>query len=97
MRLAFSSQFLNADPLGSLNTSWERLRRAGELLYMNLAIELSEDQQRRLTEIAERLGVPISSLAEAAVRELIARPEADFEQISERILEKNRDLYERLG
>ena len=64
---------------------------------MSLAIELNEDQQRRLAEIAERLGVPASSLAEAAVRELLARPEADFEQISERILKKNHDLYERLA
>jgi len=81
----------------ALTNMWERLTRAGEEEDMSIAIELSEDQQARLKAIADRLGVPVSSLAEAAIRELIARPEADFEQISARILKKNRDLYERLA
>ncbi len=64
---------------------------------MKLAIELSEAQQRRLAEIAGRLNVPAESLAEAAVRELVAQPEADFDRVASKILEKNRELYERLG
>ena len=64
---------------------------------MALAIHLTEEQQRRLSEIADRLGVPVSSLAEAAVRELIATPEADFDKVSKRLLEKNRELYKRLA
>lgn len=64
---------------------------------MKLAIELSDAQERRLAEIAGRLDVPAESLAEAAVRELVAPPEQDFDRISARILEKNRELYERLG
>ena len=42
---------------------------------MKLAIELSEAQEKRLAEIAGRLNVPAESLAEAAVRELVAQPE----------------------
>ena len=64
---------------------------------MKLAIELSEAQQRRLSEIAGRLNVPAASLAEAAVRELVAQPEEDFDRVASKILEKNRELYERLG
>jgi len=63
---------------------------------MRLAIELSEDQQRRLAEIAGRLNVPPQSLAEAAVRELVSHPEAEFEEVASRLLRKNRELYERL-
>jgi predicted transcriptional regulator len=63
---------------------------------MRLAIELSEAQERRLAEIAGRLNVPPQTLAEAAVRELVAQPEADFDQLAARLLEKNRELYERL-
>ena len=64
---------------------------------MRLAIELSEAQERRLAEIAGRLNVPAESLAEAAVRELVAQTEEDFDRVAERVLEKNRELYERLG
>ena len=63
---------------------------------MRLAIELSETQQKRLAEIARRLNVPAESLAEAAVRELVAQPEADFDRVATRLLAKNRELYERL-
>ncbi len=64
---------------------------------MQPAIELSEAQARRLAEIARRLNVPAESLAEAAVRELVAQPKEDFDRVASRILEKNRELYERLG
>jgi predicted transcriptional regulator len=63
---------------------------------MILAIKLTADQERRLAEIAQRLSVSPAVLAEAAVRELVAQPDADFDRISKRILEKNRELYERL-
>jgi predicted transcriptional regulator len=64
---------------------------------MKLAIELSEAQERRLAEIAGRLKVPAESLAEAAVRELVAEPDEDFDRVASRILQKNQELYERLG
>lgn len=64
---------------------------------MKLAIQLSDDQQRRLAEIAARLSVPAEALAEAAVRELITQPGHEFEAVAERLLKKNRELYERLG
>ncbi len=64
---------------------------------MKLDIELSKAQERQLAEIAGRLKVPAESLAEAAVRELIAQPEADFDRVATRLLEKNRELYERLA
>jgi predicted transcriptional regulator len=63
---------------------------------MKLAIELSEAQERRLAEIAARLGVPAESLAEAAVRELVDQSSAEFDQVADRLLTKNRELYERL-
>jgi predicted transcriptional regulator len=63
---------------------------------MSLAIKLTEEQERRLSEIARRLSVSPSSLAEAAVRDLVAHPDAEFERVTERLLKKNRELYERL-
>jgi len=63
---------------------------------MKLAIELSEAQERRLAEIAGRLNIPPQKLAEAAIRELVSVPEADFDQVASRLIRKNRELYERL-
>lgn len=63
---------------------------------MKLAIELSEAQERRLAEIAGRLNIPPQKLAEAAIRELVSVPEADFDQVASRLVKKNRALYERL-
>ncbi len=63
---------------------------------MKLAIQLSEAEEQRLAEIAGRLNVPAESLAEAAVRELVAQSESDFDDLADRLLEKNRELYERL-
>lgn len=63
---------------------------------MKLAIELSEEQQQRLSEIAARLNVPAASLAEAAVRELVDQTSDDFRSVADRVLSKNRELYERL-
>lgn len=63
---------------------------------MKLAIELSEAQEQRLAEIAARLGVPAEALAEAAVRELVDRSSAEFGKVADRLLMKNRELYERL-
>ncbi len=64
---------------------------------MKLAIVLSADQEKRLAEIAARLGVPAESLAEAAVRELVDQSSAEFEEVADRLLAKNRELYERLS
>jgi hypothetical protein len=64
---------------------------------MKLAIELSEIQEQRLAEISQRLRVPVETLAEAAVRELVSQSQPDFDAVAKRLLEKNQELYERLG
>ena len=63
---------------------------------MKLAIQLTEAQEQRLAEIAARLNVPVESLAEAAVRALVDQSSDEFDQVADRILTKNRELYERL-
>lgn len=63
---------------------------------MKIAIQLSDAQERRLAEIAARLNIPAESLAEAAVRELVDPSEGEFDRVADRLLEKNRELYERL-
>lgn len=63
---------------------------------MKLSVEMTDEQQRRLSEEAKRLNVAVEELAGAAVRDLLTEPEADFQQAAKRVLEKNRELYRRL-
>jgi hypothetical protein len=63
---------------------------------MKISLEVTGAQEQQLTEAANRLNVPPAELAAAAVRDLVTRPEPEFERAARRVLEKNRELYERL-
>jgi hypothetical protein len=60
-------------------------------------LQLPDDAERRLAEVAKRLNVPVQDLAAAAVRDLLSQPSADFEAAAARVIEKNRELYRRLA
>ena len=64
---------------------------------MKVAIELPPAQAAQLEAEAKRLGVPLEELARAAVTDLLAAPDAAFQEAAARILEKNRELYRRLA
>ena len=64
---------------------------------MTLNIELDAQQTQRLQDAAQRLNVPVSELAKAAINDLLAKPESDFERAASRVLEKNAELYKRLA
>lgn len=64
---------------------------------MKFTLELTETQEKRLTELAERLNVPLEKLVAAVLRDLASQPEPDFDAAALRVLRKNEDLYRRLG
>jgi hypothetical protein len=64
---------------------------------MKLSLDLTAPQEQALSEAAQRLQVRPEELAAAAVRDLIARPGADFEAIAQSVLLKNAELYRRLS
>ena len=64
---------------------------------MTLNLELDEQQIQRLQAIASRLNVSISDLAKAAINDLLAKPDGDFERAAARVLKKNAELYRRLA
>ena len=64
---------------------------------MELAIELPAAQAARLREEAARLGVPPADLARAAVADLLAAKDDDFQAAAERVIKKNDELYRRLA
>jgi antitoxin FitA len=64
---------------------------------MTLNLELDDEQTRRLQEVARRLNVSASELAKAAINDLLAKPDSDFERAAAHVLKKNAELYKRLA
>ena len=63
---------------------------------MKLSLDLTDPQHRALAEAAQRLQVRPEDLAAAAVRDLVVQS-SDFDSAAKRVLEKNSELYRRLG
>ena len=64
---------------------------------MSISLDLDDDQSKRLQQRAIELGVDPRDLAKAAVNDLLARPADDFDRAAKSVLDKNRELYRRLG
>ena len=62
-----------------------------------IAIQLPEDQAKRLASLANRLQVTVEQLATAGVLDFLAVPDQQFNQIAKEVLEKNAELYRRLA
>jgi len=83
---------------------WKECRRSEGARYnnrtevsMKITVEISGRREEQLAEVARRLNVCLEALAIAAVEDLLAQPEADFRKAANRVLEKNRELYQRLS
>jgi hypothetical protein len=64
---------------------------------MTLNLELDEQQILRLREAAQRLNVSVNDLAKAAINDLLAKPDHEFERAATRVLKKNAELCKRLA
>ena len=64
---------------------------------MPISLNLTEDQSVRLTQLAQSLSVDPRELAQAAVSSLLTRPADDFDRAASHVLQKNKELYERLS
>ncbi len=64
---------------------------------MTLNLELDEQQIQRLQDAARRLNVSVGDLAKAAINDLLAKPDKDFERAATHVLNKNAELYKRLA
>jgi hypothetical protein len=64
---------------------------------MKLAIELPTAQADKLRAEAQRLGLSVEDLARAALADLLSTPDAEFQDVTTRIVSKHRELYKRLA
>ena len=62
---------------------------------MKVAFELAPAQAEKLRQEAERLGVAPDELARAALSDLLASRDEDFQAPAQRVLRKNEELYRR--
>ena len=62
-----------------------------------ITITLPDERLNRLERRAADLGITVEELVRLSVDELLAKTDEAFEQAVNRVLEKNKDLYERLG
>jgi hypothetical protein len=64
---------------------------------MPIPVALSPAQEERLRTEATRLGVSVEDLARLAIEDLLERSSADFRKAADYVVEKNRELYQRLS
>ena len=62
-----------------------------------ITVPIPEERLSRLKEMAKRFGVAPEQLAQAGIEDLLARPDKEFRQALDNLLEKNAQLYRRLA
>lgn len=62
-----------------------------------ITITLPDERLAELKEIAADLQVTPEELVRLSVEELLARPDQQFRQAVDQVLEKNQELYNRLA
>jgi len=62
-----------------------------------MTLQIDDAKADELRRKAQRLGLEPEQLLTASVDDLIAQPNADFDQAAKRVLSKNRELYRRLA
>lgn len=62
-----------------------------------ITISLSAENMEKLRRIAIQLRVSPEELVRITVEEFLSRPDEDFEEIANYLLDKNAELYERLA
>ena len=63
----------------------------------NLMLTLPEDLLHHLNDLARQVQIAPEDLARAVIEDAIRRPNKEFEQLLEKLLKKNTELYRRLA
>ena len=62
-----------------------------------ITVTVSDDRLSKLQEIAKRYNISPEDLVRVTIDELVARPDAAFQQVADYVLNKNAELYRRLA
>jgi len=62
-----------------------------------ITVEIDDSKATILREKAKKLGLELEQFVLATIEDLLGQPEVDFRAAMERVLSKNKVLYERLA
>ena len=62
-----------------------------------MTLQLDDAKADALRKKARRMGLEPEQLLTASVDDLIGQPDSDFDEAANRVLSKNRELYQRLS
>lgn len=62
-----------------------------------MTLQIDDTKAAALRQKAQRVGLSPEQLVAASLDDLIAQPDADFDEAARRVLSKNRELYRRLA
>ena len=62
-----------------------------------IIVEIDDNKAAILEDKAKKFGLLPEQFVSASIEDLISQPEPDFEEAIRKVLEKNRELYERLA
>jgi len=60
-------------------------------------VEIDDNKAAILEDKAKKFGLLPEQFVSASIEDLISQPEPDFEEAMRKVLDKNRELYERLA
>ncbi len=63
----------------------------------DITVSLSNDHIKELKEKSSRLGLTLEELVLLSIEEILARPDEEFRQAMDYVLQKNAELYQRLA
>lgn len=63
----------------------------------DITISVPDDQLTKLEEKAARLGISLIDLLLLSIDEILARPDEQFRQAADYVMQKNAELYRRLA
>jgi len=62
-----------------------------------ITVEIDDSKATILREKAKKFGLEPEQFVLATIEDLLGQPEANFRAVMERVLSKNKELYERLA
>ena len=62
-----------------------------------ITLHFPDEHLEKLQELGSRYNVAPEELLKVIIEDLVAHPDAAFEQAAQRVLEKNADLFQRMA
>ena len=62
-----------------------------------IIVEIDDNKAAILEDKAKKFGLLPEQFVSASIEDLISQPEPEFEEAMRKVLDKNRELYERLA